>query len=67
MLAEYEKKLRQKMKETLAALEIEKVKRSFVDSVIISAQHHLMISELKKKIVEKVNLSGDKLISYKIK
>ena len=32
---------------------IEKVKRSFVDSVIISAQHHLMISELKKKIVEK--------------
>ena len=31
---------------------IEKVKRSFVDSVIISAQHHLMISELKKKIVE---------------
>ena len=33
---------------------IEKVKRSFVDSVIISAQHHLMISELKKKIVEKM-------------
>jgi len=35
---------------------IEKVKRSFVDSVIISAQHHLMISELKKKIVEKMEL-----------
>ena len=34
--------------------QIEKVKRSFVDSVIISAQHHLMISELKKKIVEKM-------------
>ena len=34
---------------------IEKVKRSFVDSVIISAQHHLMISELKKKIVEKMD------------
>ena len=33
---------------------IEKVKQSFVDSVIISAQHHLMISELKKKIVEKM-------------
>ncbi len=33
---------------------IEKVKRSFIDSVIISAQHHLMISELKKKIVEKM-------------
>ena len=33
---------------------IEKVKRSFVDSVIISAQHHLMISELKKKIIEKM-------------
>ena len=33
---------------------IEKVKRSFVNSVIISAQHHLMISELKKKIVEKM-------------
>ena len=33
---------------------IEKVKHSFVDSVIISAQHHLMISELKKKIVEKM-------------
>ena len=33
---------------------IEKVKRSFYDSVIISAQHHLMISELKKKIVEKM-------------
>ena len=33
---------------------IEKVKRSFFDSVIISAQHHLMISELKKKIVEKM-------------
>ena len=33
---------------------IEKVKRSFVDSVIISAQHHLMISELKKKIVQKM-------------
>lgn len=33
---------------------IKKVKRSFVDSVIISAQHHLMISELKKKIVEKM-------------
>ena len=36
---------------------IEKVKRSFVDSVIISAQHHLMISELKKKIVEKMELN----------
>jgi len=33
---------------------IEKIKRSFVDSVIISAQHHLMISELKKKIVGKM-------------
>ncbi len=33
---------------------IAKVKRLFVDSVIISAQHHLMISELKKKIVEKM-------------
>ena len=33
---------------------IEKIKRSFVDAVIISAQHHLMISELKKKIVEKM-------------
>ena len=33
---------------------IEKVKRSFIDSVTISAQHHLMISELKKKIVEKM-------------
>ncbi len=33
---------------------IEKIKRSFIDSVIISAQHQLMISELKKKIVEKM-------------
>ena len=33
---------------------VEKIKRSFVNSVIISAQHHLMISELKKKIVEKM-------------
>ena len=33
---------------------IEKVKRLFIDSVTISAQHHLMISELKKKIVEKM-------------
>ena len=36
---------------------IEKVKRSFADSIIISAQHHLMISELKKKIVEKMELN----------
>ena len=36
---------------------IEKIKRSFVDSVIISAQHHLMISDLKKKIVEKMELN----------
>ncbi len=33
---------------------IKKIKRSFANSVIISAQHHLMISELKKKIVEKM-------------
>ena len=33
---------------------VEKIKRSFVNSVIISAQHHLMISELKNKIVEKM-------------
>ena len=33
---------------------IQKVIRSIPDSVIISAQHHLMISELKKKIVEKM-------------
>ena len=33
---------------------VEKIKRSFVNSVIISAEHHLMISELKKKIVEKM-------------
>ena len=33
---------------------IRKIKQSIANSVIISAQKHLMISELKKKIVEKM-------------
>ena len=33
---------------------IDKVKQSFISPIIISAQHHLMISELRKKIVEKM-------------
>ena len=34
---------------------LETIKRSFPNSVIISAQHHLMISSLKNKIVDKMN------------
>ena len=33
---------------------LETIKRSFPNSIIISAQHHLMISSLKKKIVDKM-------------
>ena len=31
---------------------IDKVKRSFINPVVISAEHHLMISQLRKKIIE---------------
>ena len=43
-----------KVDKILDEKKVEKIKRSFGNSVIISAQHHLMISELKKKIVEKM-------------
>ena len=43
-----------KVDKILDEKKVEKIKRSFVNSVIISAQYHLMISELKKKIVEKM-------------
>ena len=36
---------------------MEKIKRSVPNSVIISAKQHLMISDLKKKIVEKMELN----------
>ena len=47
-------KVLNKVDKILDEKKVEKIKRSFVNSVIISAQHHLMISELKKKIVEKM-------------
>ena len=31
---------------------IDKVKRSFINPVVISAEHHLMISQLRKRIIE---------------
>ena len=33
---------------------IDKVKRLFIDPVVISAEHHLMISDLRKRIIEKM-------------
>ena len=47
-------KVLNKVDKILDEKKVEKIKRSFVNCVIISAQHHLMISELKKKIVEKM-------------
>ena len=33
---------------------IDKVKRLFINPVVISAEHHLMISDLRKRIIEKM-------------
>ena len=35
-------------------IKIDKVKRLFIDPVVISAEHHLMISDLRKRIIEKM-------------
>ena len=45
--------------------EINKVKRLFINPVVISAEHHLMISDLRKRIIEKME-SNFQTIEIKI-
>ena len=44
---------------------IDKVKRLFINPVVISAEHHLMISDLRKRIIEKME-SNFQTIEIKI-